>query len=419
MQIFELHFNPKSEKDSVFDTFYYEPENIHEKRLGSLFMLGELESHFEEDRFLKNLARTIKNQFYSSKIDSVAKSLRRSLKQGNSFLEELIKQGDTSWLANLHFAVLVLTPLVAEQGEIKRYKIGLTKTGQTEIVLMRSGEILNLGKKLSLDEIEPYPLKVFPNIIYGNAEHGDRIAILSKQAFKSFSTKKLLDKVAKLSVVTQDSLASILKESGENISGNCLIIDLGSAKPKQQNQTLVFKEKISQRDLLSPFKTKLFPFISEIWDRFSIKLSGTKIFKPFKSQLRFVKKLLDKVFFLISKVFNIFIQIFKEIKEIIESRRIFLVIGLITILFLGQAIVKLENNLKNRKIRNDMAEIQQMVEQANALLIVEQNNQAKEILLQAQEKIDPLSRMILSEQGLEQKIDSIEQLIDQILKGLE
>jgi len=27
--------------------------------------------------------------------------------------------------------------------------------------------------------------------------------------------------------------------------------------------------------------------------------------------------------------------------------------------------------------------------------------------------------MILSEQGLEQKIDSIEQLIDQILKGLE
>ena len=66
-----------------------------------------------------------------------------------------------------------------------------------------------------------------------------------------------------------------------------------------------------------------------------------------------------------------------------------------------------------------MAEIQQMVEQANALLIVEQNNQAKEILLQAQEKIDPLSRMILSEQGLEQKIDSIEQLIDQILKGLE
>lgn len=419
MQIFELHFNPKAEKDSVFDTFYYEPENIHEKRLGSLFMLGELESHSEEDRFLKNLARTIKNQFYSSKIDSVARSLRRSLKESNGFLEELIKQGDTSWLANLHFAVLVLTPLIAEQGEIKKYKIGLTKTGQTEIVLMRSGETLNLGEKLSLDEIEPYPLKVFSNIVYGNAEHGDRIAILSKQAFKSFSAKKLLDKVAKLSLVTQDSLASILKESGENTSGNCLIIDLGSAEPKKQNQTLIFKERVSQKDLLSPFKTKLFPFINRIWSSFLNKLADVKILKLIKPQLLFIKKIFDKIFLLISKTFNFFIQIFKEIKEIIESRKIFLLIGLITILFLGQAIVKLEDNLKNRKIRIEMAEIQEMVEQANALLIVEQNDQAKEILLQAQEKIDPLSRMILSEEGLAEKIDSIEQLIDQILKGLE
>ncbi|GAI13815.1 unnamed protein product, partial [marine sediment metagenome] len=42
MQVFELHFNPKLKEDQIFDSFVYEPENIYEKNLGSLYVIGEL-----------------------------------------------------------------------------------------------------------------------------------------------------------------------------------------------------------------------------------------------------------------------------------------------------------------------------------------------------------------------------------------
>ena len=49
MQIFELHFNPKLNKDQLLDSFVYEPQNIYEKRLGSLYIVGKLQNTFSKN----------------------------------------------------------------------------------------------------------------------------------------------------------------------------------------------------------------------------------------------------------------------------------------------------------------------------------------------------------------------------------
>ena len=36
MQIFELHFNPRQKEEETFDSFVFQPENVYEKKLGSL-----------------------------------------------------------------------------------------------------------------------------------------------------------------------------------------------------------------------------------------------------------------------------------------------------------------------------------------------------------------------------------------------
>ena len=61
MQIFELHFNPKLKEEQIFDSFVYEPENVYEKRLGSIYMVAELQNALPQNlKFLDELAKVIK-----------------------------------------------------------------------------------------------------------------------------------------------------------------------------------------------------------------------------------------------------------------------------------------------------------------------------------------------------------------------
>ncbi|HHE76735.1 MAG TPA: hypothetical protein ENL27_02005, partial [Candidatus Parcubacteria bacterium] len=80
MQIFELHFNPEAKEEQFFDTFIYEPDNVYEKRLGSLLMVGELRAVFPERKsFLERLAETIKKNYYSLTAKTSEQSLLRTL----------------------------------------------------------------------------------------------------------------------------------------------------------------------------------------------------------------------------------------------------------------------------------------------------------------------------------------------------
>ena len=89
MQIFEFHFNPKAKEEVILDSFIYEPENVYEKKLGTLYVAGELTNALPQNhRFLNNLAPAIKEGYYQlSAQASPEAALKNSLKKANNFLE--------------------------------------------------------------------------------------------------------------------------------------------------------------------------------------------------------------------------------------------------------------------------------------------------------------------------------------------
>jgi len=64
MRIFQFYFNPRAREDLIFDSFCFEPENIYEKRLGSLYMVGVLKNALPKNyNFLEKIARFVKKSF--------------------------------------------------------------------------------------------------------------------------------------------------------------------------------------------------------------------------------------------------------------------------------------------------------------------------------------------------------------------
>ena len=64
MKIFELYFNPKTKEDKIFESFCFNPENIYEKKLGNLYMVGELSNALPQNiNFLNNIASVIKKEY--------------------------------------------------------------------------------------------------------------------------------------------------------------------------------------------------------------------------------------------------------------------------------------------------------------------------------------------------------------------
>lgn len=246
MQVFELLFNAPSrsgtqaqKQDIVFDSFCYEPENIYEKRIGALYLVGALKNVLPKNiRFLDNLAATVKENYYRSKsIDLMTpeKSLKQSLKETNEYLEKIAKSGDISWLGNLSFAVLSVVPF---QEKYQRAVFNLAKVGDLKILVLRDKQIIDIEQKLRLEDIEPYPLKIFNNIISGELIENDRLLILTKEVFETFCKQSLLDKIADITIFEEDKLLKILKIERNlllKISGVCLLIVLSQqALPKKK-----------------------------------------------------------------------------------------------------------------------------------------------------------------------------------------
>ena len=113
MKIFELHFNPKKRKDIVLDSFIYEPENVEEKKLGSLYIVGRIFNPLPRHSCLLNdLSSIIKKEYFKTSYQNSEQALKQGLKCANESLAALNEQGDVSWLGNLDFAVLGLKDFI-------------------------------------------------------------------------------------------------------------------------------------------------------------------------------------------------------------------------------------------------------------------------------------------------------------------
>ena len=240
MQIFELHFNPKLNEDRLFESFVYEPSNIYERKLGSLFAVGELKNALPQNaNLLDILAKIIKGKYFTLSFRSPEKAISESLKKTNEFLQEEVKKDNVNWLGNLNFAIL----------SIKDFELIFTKTGEIKLLLLRGGQIIDMGKNLALEEIEPYPLKIFLHIVAGKLATNDIILILTKDVYDFFSKEDILRKFAQSEFLDEKKLKEIIpsslfsKKDGSNVSGICLAISLTEKLSTKSQEFLFQKEK--------------------------------------------------------------------------------------------------------------------------------------------------------------------------------
>jgi len=360
MQIFEFHFNPGLKPDLIFESFCYEPENIYEKKMGSLYMTGLLKNALPKNlQLLEKIAKLIKGEYYKKTIFTPEKSLRESLKEANDFLEQIAKKGDVSWLGNLSFAVLAL----------KEFKLNFTKVGGIKMFLIRGRKIIDIDKKLRFQDIEPYPLKIFGNIVSGKLAENDLILVFTKEVFDFFQRNLLLNEIAKLPHFSEKELKDILsgkKEELSKISGICLAILL-------------------TKEVLRGKREEILPQISK---EFSLK----EVFSPILKALRITKlnELQIKLINCLSRIINLS-KI--KIKSLISNKKVILVLAFILVLFFGFIFARLEEKQKIRIYQKKLEGIEEKMSLAEGFLILEKPQtpkRANSLLKEGFEEISPI-----------------------------
>src|SRR4030043_1854545 len=120
MKAFEFQFNPGIDPTLVFESFCHEAENIYERKMGSLYMLGELKRALPHNyRMSEKIMSAIRKEFYSKFQRSTEVALKEALRRANDLLSAEVSKENTDWLGNLNFAIISL----------KNFSLQFTKVG--------------------------------------------------------------------------------------------------------------------------------------------------------------------------------------------------------------------------------------------------------------------------------------------------
>jgi hypothetical protein len=384
MKIFEFHFNPNSKPDLIFDSFCYEPSNNQERRLGSLYVVAELKNAIPQNsRLIQNLALLLKREYYFG--NSSEQALKKALKKANEFLSERAKTGNVSWLGNLSLVAISLND----------YEIAFSKDGKLKTLLLRSSQITDIGKTLEIEEFEPYPLKIFTNIISGRFLENDKIMVLTEEIFDLFLKIGFLDKIA--NAQDQKELKSLFRDKEKEFSdvcGICFLIFL--SKESFPKSALTFKKMISPLSL-----KEIFAPIRRIFLKLSLKkpLALPNLFlklklKLRKPALRFKRiKLFDVKKLGLFDVRKIRLPKFSLVKPSLaisfdwkdeKTRKNLLLIFLFTVfLVLGFLFSKREAEIRMIDFRNRLIDVQEKTVKAQGYLILNQEEKANNLFKEA------------------------------------
>ncbi len=227
------------EKKVFCETLVYQPENIEEMRLGSLFILGRLKNSPEATHIITLLTSTIKREYYLDPKRKPLQALDASFKRVNITLADLAKNGDFDWLNKIDFACAVLA---------KNY-LHLTTIGRAKILLLREGSLTDIGKKLIPATEKVHPQKIFQSIASGKLFLNDKI-ILSTGDLFGYIPQKGLKQIIEQGQINQ--LEKILNEEKSVSSQGIIIIE---AIPAEKRIKLVQTLTLSP----SPSPSLVFP----------------------------------------------------------------------------------------------------------------------------------------------------------------
>lgn len=168
------------------ETFIYEPSNIEEEKLGSLYIVGQFDYGQPDNRsFLSLLASLIKREFYSNPQKKSLDAFEAALKKANSALAEFVENDQINWPGKIHLICAV----------IQKNTLHLTQIGQAQACLFRNQQIVQIGQNLAQLQKTPYPLKAFGSLVSGGLLADDRVMLATPsicQCFSKINLKRVL-----------------------------------------------------------------------------------------------------------------------------------------------------------------------------------------------------------------------------------
>ncbi len=301
MQIFELYFNPEN-KEKLLESFVHQPKNAYERKLGKIYMVGEILEISEEDSpLLQNIFHIAKEKYYKDTSLLPEKALEETLKKINLFLEDKGYQG------KMNIALL----------SSKNFSIHVARIGKIKIVLLASGKIKNICEDLSESQGN-----VFHNIISGKMKKEDKLLVLTPEIYHSFVKGKLFQEMMEkpLSDDLMEKISSLQKEKFPAVSGLSLIMD----------HALNLEEK---PQIIAGTKKKTFSF----------------------------QKLFNEVILSLSKIKK---PDFKTPKINISKKPLTLLSLLLLVVSIGYLTISIENNIRTGKQMEALSKIEENIAKA-------------------------------------------------------
>jgi len=396
MKVFEFHFNPKLKSDVTFDSFCYEPVNIYERRLGGLYMIGLLKSILPKNqRLVEKLAKAIKNNYYRASLQTPEIAIKDSLKLANEFLDKVVQKGNVRWLGKLDFAVISL----------KDFKLNFSKVGQIKVMVARNSELIDIDQKINSDDMEPYPLKIFSNMVSGKLARKDTVLVLTQDIYDLFKKEGMLEEITNLQPFSEKGLRDILDKNKEKLVdtyGILLAIVLTKEEVVGKKSTIspeVMKE-FSLKELCAPFLEKIKSIKKPEISLSSLKKKAKesapedvgsslkekiKIPKVNLSFLNPVKEFFQNRF---QGAKGLTSSTYSKLKDSVFNKNLVLIASLIILLGVASFFSNIEERQKMESFSQELQEIKGNLEKADSFLILkdtqpEATSRANELLQQA------------------------------------
>lgn len=395
---------PKNQDQCFSAVFSYTPERINEQKLGSLYIVGQITDHANNQAsyFLNLIASIIKREYYSQKHSTALQALESALHKANLALSDLLENnGQSQWLKSLDLLAAAYSA----------NKIYLANTNKARALLIRKSQIAEIiTNSVNAKNNSSHPLKTFSNIAIGKLEQNDVLILTTPWLLSNFSREEIKKFTAKddLSKFFQQIRAQIKQE--KSLALAVLKIISKNSKSKRKPKSLGKQEKLNLENLIDFSLLKKHSNETRNQMLFNKKRKIKKIIK--------IKPALKKTAFKAISFALAWFSSISFVKKIIFTGISAFLIGLIIVLpvlhFKNKDIEKFL--IQQVKLLESAKEKEQ---QAEAVLIFNDKTSAANLLVQTEEILSQIFNLQNKHQGLKknQKIqDQIQELEQDIIK---
>lgn len=376
--------------DYVCDFLVYEPKNVEEARLGSLFILGKIENipknkYKNLDLLLNLLISVVKREFYSNSKRTALEALEAGLNKANLYLADFLEKGHTEWIDNLHFVC----------GVFSQNALHITQAGNPIIKLFRGTTMSHIENKFPVQK-KSHPLKTFTNIASGTILDGDKIILATKDILKISSLKNLKELARGSYGQIIEGLKKISEDKADKTPMLCLALEAKMGEelknePKFSKENLEIKQnRIKTASIAFLGIRKIFSFLI-----FIIKhIYKLLLFIPEPRLHKLIHKIKNFSLSLIkhSKLKDGYLNLktkfadFKKYKIIFlyqNNKLAFFVAFLLLILVLTLPFLivqKINHQIKIKNFNELSIEIQEIQKRTDAALVYSEKEKAKGLL---------------------------------------